>query len=343
MARKTDSGARPWVRIWLVAVLIAGTSIASVEILARHRGHKPDVPDSLSLWTYHRMRVVGRDPKLIVAIGTSRIRTDISPEVVSESLPGFRLIQLGLHGPVSAVGLLIDLSRIPGFCGTILCDVPAPLFERSRWDDKPAEDRKVQARLRLLNELIECVLREHLVALSDRLSLRRWLGAKSSGRELEWPQYIRVHLNRSMTADLMSDEVIAQIGRAKFREYVGIVQAAKRYRSMNEFRETVAPLADVVATIRRNGGQIVFLRLPTSGKRFELEEAAYPTQQYFPVLADATTAACIDFRSLPGQSDFHCSDDSHLSPEGARSFTRRLLAEMHRRKLLAVPSEPNAD
>jgi len=80
----------------------------------------------------------------------------------------------------------------------------------------------------------------------------------------------------------------------------------------------------------------VFLRLPSSGSRLRLEEAAFPSETYFNSLALATAAGWIDFRDLPDHDDFVCPDDSHLSPEAAGIFTKSLLVELRHRGLLAT-------
>lgn len=335
MACKTDPGERLWVRIWLVAVLIAGTSIASVEFAARDYGYKPDVPDSLALWFYHRHRVVGGDPKLIVAIGTSRIRAALSPEVASECLPGCRLIQLGFDGPSGAVGLLDELSATPGFCGTILCDVPVPLFDRSHWDDQPNYYRKQQSPSSIANSVFSSVLREHSVALVDDMTLRRLIFGNSPPEDPGWPEFFRTHLDRSVTVDGARADIISAAGRAKFPQYKGLYTSAKRYANVQEFKQTVAPLRVIVERIRRNHGAVVFLRLPSAGPRLEFEESNYPTGLYYSALAEATSATCIDFRSLPQASDFQSADGSHLSPDGARVFTRALIRQLKQRHLVA--------
>jgi hypothetical protein len=91
----------PWLLTWIVSVLVFAICVGSLEIFWRSRGYRLNVPDSIALWAYHRTRVVGDDPKIIVAIGTSRARADISPEVMTECLPGYRFVQLGINGASS--------------------------------------------------------------------------------------------------------------------------------------------------------------------------------------------------------------------------------------------------
>jgi hypothetical protein len=336
--RTSHALALRWFQMWSLALVIFCALLAGVEVFARHIGLKPDAPDSRELWHYHRAKVVGNNPKLLVAIGTSRIRADICPEVVSECLPDYRLIQLGFNGPSSAAGLLSELSTIPGFCGTILCDIPPPLFDRQRWDDQIKDDHSPRSKPSIANTVIYSALRGRFAAMSDALSLRQCFGGNRDQKRAEWPQAFRVHFDRSLTFDCVPDEVIAQIRDAKFPDFANICRSGRRYATMQEFRETIAPLSEVVARIRRNQGQVVFLRLPCSGPRLQLEESTYPTGPYLSALASVTSAPCIDFRDLPGQAEFRCPDDSHLSPDGARAFTKSLLAQISRQRLV-VPQQ----
>jgi hypothetical protein len=324
-----------WLPLWSLALLLCCTLLAAIEIFARRYGHKPDVPDSLELWRYHRAHVVGNNPNLLVAIGTSRIRADISPEVVSELLPDHRLIQLGFNGPSSAVGLLNELSTIPGFCGTVLCDIPPGLFDPHRWDDQPKYYRLPVARTSIANSVIYCAVRGQSAAVNEALSLRACFGGHRVEKDDEWPRAFRVHFDRSLSFDCLPEEVVAQIRDAKLAEFQGMVRGARQYATIKEFRDTLRPLSAVVARIRRNRGQVVFLRLPSSGPRLEVEESAYPAKSYLSALAEVTAAPCIDFRELPHQSEFRCTDDSHLSPGGARAFTRSLLAHISNQLLVS--------
>ena len=100
-------------RVYLVAIVLFALVIGSLEAALPNVRVCSDGPDSARLWAYHRSQVVGNDPGLVVAIGTSRIRTDLRPDVFHERLPSHRFVQLGINGTASPFDLLAQISRIP--------------------------------------------------------------------------------------------------------------------------------------------------------------------------------------------------------------------------------------
>jgi hypothetical protein len=321
----------PWGRVSLLTLAIFACSISGLEAYWRALGLKPDVPDSVELWACQRSGVVGHDPKLIVAIGTSRIRSGISPAAVAEFLPDYRLVQLGVTGPVSPLGVLAEISRIPGFSGIVLCDVLPPLLDQVHWRDqadfydRPAANNPAWALVPYWE------IREHLVVANSELSIRKWL---EGGRPSD-AHYLRNHIDRSLTMDIASDELTAHIRETRLKEYSALYRTRPHYKSLEDFASTLQPLVEVVTRIHRYHGRVVILRLPSSGSRLQLEEAAFPSAEYFSVAARATNVPWIDFRDLPEKEAFLCPDDSHLSPTGAYAFTESLIKELQRRELLS--------
>jgi hypothetical protein len=323
----------PWLLTWIVSVLVFAICVGSLEIFWRSRGYRLNVPDSIALWAYHRTRVVGDDPKIIVAIGTSRARADISPEVMTECLPGYRFVQLGINGASSPIGVLAEISAIPRFRGTILCDLLPPLADRSRWEEQAAFYSEPVPRFVAFNTYVYSLLCDHCLVVSSVVSLRECFGATEPHFGANQIRF-RVHADRSVDCDESPANVSREAEEEAIREYATRLKQTKRYKNVDAFKENVAPLGEVVSRIVHNGGHVVFLRLPAAGPRLQMEETAFPTAVYFNALAQATSAEWIDFRSLSHYQDFDCPDGSHLSPRGSQRLSRSLVAELTRRRLL---------
>ena len=331
----------PWPRVAGLAIVLALTSLSGVEAFWRSRGFKPEVPDSVELWRYRRSQVVGHDPHLIVAIGTSRVRAGLCPAAFGKLLPNYRFVQLGVTGAVSPIGVLAEIAKVPGFSGIVLCDVLPPLLDKRRWDDQALYYDGTPAYDPRWNSLLYWELREHFLITSSDFSIRECLHAALMAPH-GYPHFIRNHIDRSLTMDVLPDDVLKEIGRARFREYGGSYRDERRNKTLQEFAEGLAPLTEVADQIHRNHGQIVFLRLPTSGTWLEVEEATLPSTQYFAVASRTTKIPWIDFRELPGNDRFDCPDGSHLSAQGAYAFTKSLIHELCRRQLLPR-HQPKAD
>jgi hypothetical protein len=321
----------PWVRVAVLMAVVFATSLAGLEASWRKLGHRPHVSDSVLLWAYHRSRIVGGDSKVIVAIGTSRVRADLSPDVIAETFPRHQFVQLGINGASSSVGLLTEIAEIPGFRGTILCDVLPPLLEKRRWDEQAEFYAERIPKLAAFNAYVYCQLCDHLVVVNSATSLRECLGAAAPRFGAE-PNRFHVHADRSEDFDAAFPSQAAQA--QTMREYQSRFEKMRKYRDLNEFRDEIAPLVHVVARIRNNGGQVIFLRLPAGEQRLQVEEAGFPSEAYFRILADVTSAHWIDFRGVEGYPDFDCPDGSHLSPSGARKFSKGLVAALKREGLM---------
>jgi hypothetical protein len=331
----------PALRLCVATLTLFAAMIGGLEAYWRHRGLDTSVPDSPDLWAYHWSQVVGNDPNLIVAIGTSRIRTDLRGDVTRDCFPSHRFVQLGINGASSSLGLLAELSRVPDFCGLVLCDVLPPLMGPEKDNDQLQYLHAEIGRARSLGAYLHGLLCDRLVVLNSAFSLRRCLLGQAFPRsETPGPRF-RVHVDRSLDLGYVLTGARRQLNDAKIRNGK-IYGQARRYKDVEEFKQSVRRVAGSVERIQKNGGKVVFLRLPASGVRLELEESAYPANEYFPALASVTFAQWIDFRDLVDNGDFNCPDDSHLSLRGARLFTSRLVQGLRLRALLVPDSDPRA-
>jgi hypothetical protein len=329
----------PGPRVYLVAIVLLATMIGSLEAALRMRGFVPTVADSAHLWAYHRSRVVGDDAGLVVAIGTSRARTDLRPDAMHECLPSHRFVQLGVNGAASPLDLLEEISRIPRFRGLVLCDLLPPLMDRNQRSEQSSFVRVPFDNVQAPSAYFLGLLSERLVVLNPAVSLRRCVTAQGVLRPKPDGPQLRVHADRTLDITYASPQSLKTSTELRQLYYADLYAKLKHYTSIDEFKQAVASVADSVARIQRNGGQVVFLRLPAAGARLELEESTFLSAPYFGALADVTSAPWIDFRNLARKEAFDCPDESHLSLNGARTFTTRLVDDLRRRGLVIEPGD----
>jgi hypothetical protein len=206
--------------------------------------------------------------------------------------------------------------------------------------DQGSLSSKPIPRLQSVSTYLHGLFCERLVVLNAALTLRRCLTTQEVLRPNENGPRLRVHDDRTLDISYASSEALKTSTQAKFHTYAELYGRARQYKSIDEFKQALAGLADSVARIQHNGGQVVFLRLPASGARLELEETAFPSSIYFGALASATDAHWIDFRDLASDGGFDCPDESHLSLQGARIFTKRLVERL--RVCASLAEQPNA-
>ena len=77
--------------------------------------------------------------------------------------------------------------------------------------------------------------------------------------------------------------------------------------------------------IRNRGGQVIFVRTPSSGPYLMGEEKGFPRDAYWDQLLAVTGCKGIHFKDYPAISHFVCPEWSHLAPDDAIIFTKNLI------------------
>jgi hypothetical protein len=83
-----------------------------------------------------------------------------------------------------------------------------------------------------------------------------------------------------------------------------------------------------VDKIKARGGDVLFVRTPSSGPFLMGENMGYPREKYWDKLIAAVGCPGIHFMDHPETSHFQCPEFSHLSPADAVKFTRLLVPLM---------------
>ena len=76
--------------------------------------------------------------------------------------------------------------------------------------------------------------------------------------------------------------------------------------------------------IRARGGQVIFVRMPTSEPLWTRQARAYPRADYWDRFAAASGSPTIHFADYPSLSCFECPDYSHLDASDAPAFSHAL-------------------
>jgi hypothetical protein len=80
-----------------------------------------------------------------------------------------------------------------------------------------------------------------------------------------------------------------------------------------------------VDKIRARGGQIVFVRTPSSGPMGMGEKMGFPREKFWNKLLDVSGSPGIHFSDYPAIAHFVCPEWSHLSPQDAIVFTKHFI------------------
>lgn len=323
----------PWLKTWLLTVAAAVTLVAGGEVVLRYADHRPTVVDDEALWASQRDRVyAGRNEKVVVLIGDCRIQLGLIPQILQDSFPWNRVVQLAIEG-TSPIATLRDLAEDKGFNGVVICQLDARLLCKDMWD---TQQRYVDFYHKKYhwdakaNRFFSILTQEMLATLHPQLRLNDLGIQLVKGNSLPSPYYLQTHADRSRLADYRHVDLNAHrkwvYDRARWVSNTDLPGAEEWLRDAMEIEEWVR-------MIQTRGGCVVFVQFPTTGQLYRYNEFVFPKSTYWDTFAAQTSALCVHFKDVPQLAGFDCPDTLHLDRADAPRFTRELgkaLSACHR-------------
>lgn len=320
----------PWIAIGALSVVVLLILLAGWELFWRHKGFEPSVNDDNAPWVTTLLRL---KHKSTVLIGSSRIQTDIDPELWAGSPDSAKPLQLGIASS-SFLPVLELLAEDDQFTGTAIVDFSSLMtFDATGVPDRPATEMVAAYRIALASpaKRIEANLRfltgGHFAFQSPALSFTMFL---HNVVHREWPQPIVgvMRRNRWVALDFQAADTSQRI-RA-LHEYDA---SHGRPASDAERDAIIMKINTFAGTIRNRGGRVVFVQFPRSGVIREVEEVRYPRKRYWDVFSRAVQERTITADDAPSLVGFRCPDGSHLDFRDVPRFTAalRILVEEENR------------
>ena len=321
--------------MWVLALVGFALVAAGTEWAWRAKGYLPSVSDRELYWAHARNRVYARGgEKKIVILGGSRAQVGIDPAVLRDALPGAHpAVHLAMDGK-APFAVLRDLAKDPRFDGIVLCDVTTAgltsfAFEQAEsrvrfYHDEYHRARRWEDRL---NMMFHVWLESRLVICAARLRLFRQVvdreGLQPSYQHMRADRYRAAQYLTRMSAERLEEHRADRL--RKSAGYRGHDWLKKRERFERELVEHVKPL---VAALQARGGEVIFLRMPTSGELWDISTGEWPKEPYWDKVAPLTGARTIHFKDHADLAAFRCPDGSHLDASDAPAFTRALAGHL---------------
>ncbi|HQX43813.1 MAG TPA: hypothetical protein PK209_04630 [Saprospiraceae bacterium] len=328
--------ANPLLKSFVLSMILVSCTVVGWELYLRQQGIDLSYDDEESLWADKRDRAISMQEEATVFVGSSRNKYDVDINTW-KSLTGENLIQLSCVGS-SPLLILQDLANDKQFSGKVVIDVTEPLFfsmsprnqERPSKNIKWRKDRTpAQAFSFHVNHLLESQFvfldKDYfsLNALIDKIKLPNRPGV------FVFPEFPfgfeRVSFDRQnyMSANFVQDTHKHQQVRDVWTFVKKIskdppVQGPKLDSILNQVKENVSQILS-------RGGQVIFIRTPSSGIMLESEYKNYPRQEYWEKLLSTTKCQGIHFADYPPIAHFICPEWSHLTPEDALVYTKNLV------------------
>ena len=327
------------VRPAIFAALIASAAILAWEYYLRSTNFDLSFDDGGPLWTWHRDRAYMAPEEGTVFIGSSRIKFDLDIPTW-ESLTGDKAVQLACVGS-TPLPILHDLANDESFRGKLVVDVTEGLFFSTNPGnaDRPATAMKYRDEItpaQRASFIINRPMESTFVFLDkDHYSLNAMLDAleiPSRPGVFMAPVFARdfglVHFDRQ---EYLADAFLNDTAQINKQRWIWAF-----FGSLNKKPPiSGAPLDSMLQTIKvstdkikARGGNVLFVRTPSSGPFLEKELELFPREKYWDRILQETGCPGVHFMDVPGMESYQCPEFSHLSPTDAIDFTRRFIDEL---------------
>jgi hypothetical protein len=346
--------ASPFRKAAIMTVLLVLATFTTWELYLRSHGVDISYDDGKELWADKRAHVNDDPAKTTVFIGSSRNKYDIDV-ATWKKLTGECVVQLAIEGN-SPLPILDDLAADKKFKGKLVVDVTEGLFFSSSPNntsdpaDKVAYYKKRTPAERasfIINHALESQLvfldKSHysLNAMLDELRIPSRPGV------FVFPifpmEFERVKFSRQdyMTPKFLVDTNLQNQVKAIW-DFFGRMNREPPAQG-HKLDSIIASVKASVDRIRSRGGQVVFVRTPSSGKFRQIEKQLFPRDQYWEKLLAGTATPGIHFEDYPETSAFQCPELSHLAPADAVKWTTGLVGILEKEKGWVFPNRNKAN
>jgi hypothetical protein len=327
----------------IFAIIIVTAFFASWEIFWRSKGYTINYDDGKILWADKRARVYDPADKATVFIGSSRIKYDLDIPTW-EKITGTHAIQLAIEGS-SPLPVLEDLASDEKFKGRLVIDVTEGLFfgGRSRQEKEPLENIKYfkdvtpsdragfQVGKRLESQFV--FLNKDYLSLNGMLS-RLPIPKRKGVFEMPYfpPEFSHTTFDRQaiiQPAMLKDSNITKQvIGNWLFFAELGKKEPPPPKEHFIGIMNSVKGWVD---KIRSRGGQVIFVRTPSSGPFWEMESKVMSRDKLWEPLLAVTRSPGIHFKDYPETSGYICPEWSHLKHDDAIDYTKHLAKHLEQK------------
>ncbi len=336
---------------WLVLVLVL-VGMVAWELQMRALGLVAgDLDDSKAHWAVERQKIAEGRHDGVAILGGSRVLFGTNLDVWEE-LTGRRPIQLALAG-MSGQRFLANLANHSDFAGLVLIDITPQQFFREgpgnpdfegvldTWEERGPAER--------VGHEIGVFLSRHFAFLEDQYTLSMLVNQLDIPNRAEViGPYLRPW-KLSESYDDRQTMMWRQIEtNDRLRAHAIHVWTFRKLPPPPDEKLIANIIADVrnsVERIRARGGEVAFIRLPSTSLYYEREQAQVPRGRTWDRLLRETGSFGIHFEDYPEMQGLELPEQSHLTREAATLFTDAYVKVLRERYVWLRPgavAEPGA-
>lgn len=324
-----------WQKAFILAFSLMLIGVAAWEYNARVIWGYDAAPyiDSKGLWAIQRHRIENSNKNTVAVIGSSRILFDLDLDNY-EKITGTRPIQLALVG-TNPRPLLKDLATDENFKGLLIVGItPGSFFRDSgglfgKNPEYYANESPTQKISQRLSMLIEPYLAFYdnsnwpLFTLIGRMDFENSV-AKFDPVSMVWTlSEMQKDRNNKMFWKVESEPYYQKHAQAAWQNFFDL--GDKYGAPPFDLDKYLAGVVQDVNAIRSRGGDVVFVRTPSSGGYRPREAKNQPRDKYWDRLLTETNTVGVHFEDHPELQGFRTPEWSHLHSDDAPVYTANLV------------------
>jgi hypothetical protein len=327
---------------WL-AVFLSLVTILCWEVHLRNKGYEISYDDNEAMWAEKRGMAYEPSDKATIFIGSSRMKFDLDIPTW-QAITGTKAIQLSNVGS-DPIPYLMELADDRNFKGRLLCGVTEEIFFSDFSPEDVTNDKKINYFKKItptqrfsfqVNHFLESkfvFLDQDLFSFNSMLDELPVPPRPGVFPEPDFPEdFGKVTFERQsyMTPRFVADTNLQN----KVKSIWVCLGKAMSFPppSPGKLDSFVHMIKAATDKIKNRGGQVLFVRNPSSGAMLDGEKKGFPKTQYFDKLIAVTGCPGIFYTDYPGLSNFVCPEWSHLKPDDAAVYTKELIKILEKDK-----------
>jgi hypothetical protein len=320
----------------IFAVTLITSFIIIWEIFWRTQGFPIAYNDDDALWAETRRLVYQPKGEATVFIGSSRIKFDLDIDTW-QKLTGEKVVQLSMVG-TNPRPLLHDLANDEKFKGKLIIDITEPIF----FSPTPAREKSARDGIAFYKDYTPAQMFSSFLnyGLESKLLFleKEKFGLNALLKDLEIPNREGVRerpvfpkefgLTKRNRQDFMTSKFLSDTSLQN-RQTTAWTKTGAMNRAPGISGDSLIMILQQVKTsidkIISRGGEVVFVRTPSSGAYIETENFVYPREKYWEHMLEYTNTPGIHFKDHPAIANMICPEWSHLSSKDAVIYTKELI------------------
>lgn len=321
-----------WIKIATLSIIVfLGLTLLHETLLSKAKHHATLTADS-DLFCMQYSKIPTLDEKDVLLLGASRMQTDFDLDVFKVRFPERDILQLAVAGSGTYIPLFQNIVEQTNFSGVMLVSMAELniFIEDSSQQEMVDYCAKSFTLDKKTNRLIRNWFQGRFIShYKQGSSYRLWTHLLGKG-SLPQAFHNKTRADRSRFSDfeLYNPKVLEELKNKKIEN----AKEAPNKHNINpkEWFSKAEIYASLTKAFEARGGKVIFIRMPVSKERWEVENQNFPVDTYWKPFMKDNGFKHIHFADYESLSQFDLPDTSHLDQDDRAEFTHLLLNEVEK-------------